>query len=159
TFEDKEINAKGLHMLFPYQNLAGFRSEYVKKRKEVDDLEATLKGIRFGSQEWFSAERALLSAVQSLAGWLRTTIFIAAVERLDKEYVTDLKKQGDAASKSRFEIAKHALKKADIPDLLTQKTGDFGHKELKWVGRETQHFRVLGLRDTGDAIMETGVLL
>lgn len=129
-------------VLLPHETCTGLREDYLRKRARADEARKKLSGPKSGSPEWFAAHRGLITELDTLALWLRSTLFPAAAEKLEKEQVNELKRQGAAASKARLEAAKK-LSKPEPPESLAQKSREYGHGELGWYRRETQHLQVI----------------
>lgn len=155
----EDVVAAGARIVFPHQSLPGFRADYLRKRAELDRLHEEQKKHRAGTAEWFEVQRGVLAELGTLAGWLRSTVFTAAAARLEKEYGAELKKAGEAASKSRFERARRSLKPVEIPARLTTMSKEFGGGNLKWHGRQTQHLRIIATDERPTTLLEGSALL
>ncbi|HYC78484.1 MAG TPA: hypothetical protein VEI02_12730, partial [Planctomycetota bacterium] len=124
------------------QTLTGLRDEYLRKKTEIEAKRKQLASLKMASPEWFELHRTLLTDVDALCGWLRSTIFSAAAAQWEKAYGGELKKAGAAASKSRLEESKKIAPFTDLARLeaVCHEAGKGG---VKWHARQSKHIRII----------------
>jgi hypothetical protein len=117
------------------QNLSGLREEYVRKRDEIEGKRKELGATKLGTPEWFEIQRKLLVDVDGL-------VFDPAADTWERQYRTELKKAGSAASKTRLEDAKRIVKE-EVPGAVIERTRDGGQGDLKWFVKRSKNIRIL----------------
>ncbi|MSR75031.1 MAG: hypothetical protein EXS14_06150 [Planctomycetes bacterium] len=148
-----------MHLCYPHQSLVGLRDEYLRKQVDVEKVKTDLRACKAGTPEWFNTQRKLLTRVDTLVGWLNSTLFQEAAKALAKDYSIELGKAQSAASKTRLEIAKGVLKSSELPESLAACSKDFGRSDLKWHGRETQHLRLVSFQDLKSSQLDAACIL
>lgn len=141
TVPGKKI--KGVSMLMQDETLPGLSREYLIRREQIDRFRAERDAVDESTRQWQACHVRLVSAMERLAGWLRSTAFPGAIRKLEKEIERENKQVRGEAIRARGEKALASVHEIETPESLVEIAKEVAGGEFAFHAAESQHLRIL----------------
>ena len=124
------------------QSLFGLTSEYLRRRDEIERLKEGRDDAPKGSAEWQRQHAQMMADYAELRTWLSRTCYASAVEKLDKEFAKEAKKDKERATVARLNRALESVRSVATPEALVAASQKITDGAVRFGVWESEHVRI-----------------
>jgi hypothetical protein len=141
----------GVVLLLKDGTLATLAADYVDRKREVDGLFAARDVLKRDDAQWSEYHQQGVLALERMESWLRSMLYPAAADKLEKELVKQRKLAVVETAETRRAAAVASVAKGEVPDSLIEAAKEISGGSDKFSLQESQHCRIIYREGISDA--------